>query len=444
MNGDAPRPGHEGAVNPARRPHDQVSANRDSGRAAGNSLMTRRAARRVLIMGAFLLVPLNSTWFSATAVIPQVQAAWHLSPATSPWLTIAVQWGFAAGAIASAVFVISDIFQPSELIFASSAGAALSNIALLSVHSALPAIAGRLLTGFFIAGIYPPWIKLIATWYRRGRGMAMGVLVGALDVGEGLPYLVNALGGLNWRVVIITTSLATAGGGIITRWGVREGPYRSAPAKFDIRQAGTVVRNKPVRLAALGYIGHMWELYAAWTWFPVFALAAFSSHGIRDPAVPLLLTFAMFSSGAVATWTGSVLGDRIGREVTATGMMAVSAACCLLIGPVFGAPAWLFATVAIIWGYSVVGDSVQFSALVTENADPGYTGSALTLQMASGFFLSGLTIWLIPGVRDLVGWQWAFAVLAPGPACGILAMRRSLRLRKTVLAQAGHTRGHAA
>jgi MFS family permease len=444
VNSGAPRPGQEGAISPACRPHDRAPVNGDPDRAAGNALLIRRSARRVLVVGALLLVLLNSTWFSATAVIPQVQGAWHLSPATSAWLTIAVQWGFAAGAVASAVFVISDIFQPPKLIFASSAGAALSNMALLFVHSALPGIAARLLTGFFIAGIYPPWMKLIATWYRRGRGMAMGVLVGALDIGEGLPYLVNALGGLNWRVVIITTSLATAGGGIITLWGVREGPYRSAQAKFGIRQAGSAVRNKPVRLAALGYIGHMWELYAAWTWFPVFALAAFSYHGIRDPAVPLLLTFGVFLSGAVATWTGGVLGDRTGREVTAIAMMTVSAACCLIIGPAFSAPVWLLVTVAIIWGYSVVGDSVQFSALVTENADAGYTGSALALQMASGFFLSGLTIWLIPGVRDLVGWQWAFAVLAPGPACGILAMRRSLRLRKTVPAQAEHTREHAA
>lgn len=207
----------------------------------------------------------------------------------------------------------------------------------------------------------------------------MGVLVGALNIGEGLPYLVNALGGLNWRVVIITTSLATAGGGIITRWGVTEGPYRSAQAKFDIRQTGSAVRNKPARLAALGYIGHMWELYAALTWFPVFALAAFSYHGIRDPAVPLLLTFAVFSSGAIATWTGGVLGDRIGREVTAIAMMAVSAACCLIIGPAFGAPVWLLVTVAIIWGYSVIGDSVQFSALVSENADAGY-GVPVTIE----------------------------------------------------------------
>jgi MFS family permease len=406
--------------------------------------MIRRSARRVLIMGAFLLVLLNSTWFSATAVIPQVQTAWSLSPTTSAWLTIAVQWGFATGAVVSAVFVLSDIFQPSKLIFVGSVGAALSNIALLYVHSALPGIAERLLTGFFIAGIYPPWMKLIATWYRRARGMAMGVLVGALNIGEGLPYLVNALGGLNWRVVIITTSLATAGGGIITLWGISEGPYRSAQAKFDIRQTGSVIRNKPVRLAALGYIGHMWELYAALTWFPVFALAAFSYHGYRDAAAPLLVTFAVFSSGAVAAWTGGMLGDRIGREVTAIGMMAVSAVCCLIIGPAFRTSIWILVAVAIIWGYSVIGDSVQFSALVTENSDAEYIGSALTLQMACGFFLSGLTIWLIPGVRDLIGWQWTFAVLAPGPVCGILVMWRSLGLRRAIPAQAGRVRGHIA
>lgn len=387
-------------------------------------------ARRALVLGAVLLVLLNSTWFSAVAVVFQVHSRWQLTPQTTSWLAIGVQWGFALGAVIASVLRLADLLPGPRLIFICALGAAIANISLLAVHSPITAIIVRVLTGFFIAGIYPPWIKLISTWYRIGRGMAVGTIVGALIVGEGLPYLVNALGGLNWRTVIITTSAATAAGGIITVGLMGEGPHRFAQARFDVRKVAAIVRQADSRLPILGYIGHMWELYAALAWFLPFAVAVFASHGRRNATLPLLLTFAVFVAGGVATWTGGLLGDRLGRQEVAIAMMAASASCCVLIGLAFAAPLWFLVLAGLAWGYSVLGDSVQFSTLVTEHAPADSVGSALTLQMAIGFWVSGLTIWLIPLVQRLVGWQWAFTILIPGPLLGLVAMCASLRARK--------------
>lgn len=389
----------------------------------------RGNTRAVLISGAFLLVLLDSTWFSATAVIGQAYPVWHIGQSNSAWLTVGVQWGFAGAAVIASILRITDVLSPPRLILICSAGAAVANLSLLYIHSPGSAIIARVLTGAFAAGIYPPWVKLISTWYRAGRGMAVGVLVGALSVGQGLPYLVNALGGLNWHTVIVVTSIATILGGVVTRVFIPEGPYQFSQGRFDIRQVGRILRDKKTRLVAFGYIGHMWELYAALTWFLPFASYAMLQYGVHNPVVPLYMTFAVFVIGGVATWTCGILGDRLGREEVAIAMMALSATCSLLIGPATALPWLVLAAVAIIWGYSIIGDSVQFSVLATEYAPSDSVGTALTLQMAAGFALSGFTIWLIPIIQSAVGWRWTFAVLAAGPLAGLTAMRRNIRIR---------------
>lgn len=396
-------------------------------------------ARAVLLLGSVLLVLLNSTWFSATAVVGQAYVVWHLQRGAVPWVSVGIQWGFASGAVISSVFGIADLLSPPRLIAICSAGAAFCNLSLLAAHSGVAVIPARMMTGVFLAGIYPPWIKLISTWYRRAKGMAVGVLVGALCVGEGLPYLVNALGGLNWRLVIIATSAATVAGGVVTVAFVAQGPHPFAQGRFDPRQVTRVMRGR-VKLAACGYIGHMWELYAAQTWFLPFAASVLQAHGVRAAELPLYLTFALFLAGGIATWTCGVLGDRLGREQVAIAMMAASAACSLLAGISLAAPWWVLIVLTLAWGYSVIGDSVQFSALATEHAPADCVGTALTLQMAAGFGLSGFTILLIPVVREAAGWGWAFAVLAPGPVAGITAMWRSMRSRRSGTASIRATR----
>ena len=362
-----------------------------------------------------------TTWFSATAVVPQLRDEWGLGDTAAAWLTIAVQVGFVAGALVGSALTIADVLPPRVVILVGALGAAAANLALLAADGPQPAIGARLLTGFFLAGVYPPALKLASTWFRRGRGTALGIVVGALTLGSALPHLVNGLGGLDWGIVVWVTSVLTATGGVVVYFGVREGPYSFPSARFDPRQAGLVLRNRGVRLASLGYFGHMWELYAMWAWFLVFFAAV-----AADGQAAAYATFAVVGVGAVGCWAGGVLGDRWGRPETTAAMLAVSASCALLIGLLAEGPEPLVFAVGLVWGFAVVGDSAQFSTLVTELAEQAYVGTALGLQMAVGFALTVPTIWLLPFLESEVGWRWAFAFLVPGPLLGIAAM---LRLR---------------
>lgn len=391
--------------------------------------MPCRTPRGTLAVLTATLLLLKSTWFSATAVIPQVRVEWQLSADAAAWVTIAVQWGFVTGALLSAVFTVADAIAPTRLIFLCSLGAAGANLLLLATSGAGLGVTARFATGFFIAGVYPPALKLVSTWYRHGRGAALGLLVGALSVSSGVPHLVNGLGGLDWRLVIVATSVLTVVGGLITLVAVAEGPFPFPAAVFDPRQVKAVLRDRCTRLAVVGYVCHMWELYAMWAWFLVFFTAALHARGVDDPVLAAYVTFAVFVAGGLANYSCGALGDRIGRERTAIAMMAVSGTCAATIGLLVTAPLWLLVLVGLVWGYSVVGDSTQFSTLVTELADQSYVGTALTVQMALGFLLTGATIWLVPAVEQVAGWHWALAVLAVGPLCGIVAMRRLLAAR---------------
>lgn len=378
---------------------------------------------RALGLLAVALVLSMSTWFSASAVLPQLRAEWSLGDTAAAWLTIAVQLGFVTGALISSVVNLSDVHSPRLVIVAGSLGAAAANLGLLAASGAASAIPLRFLTGFFLAGVYPPALKLMSTWFRRGRGTALGILVGALTVGSAAPHLVNGLGGLDWHVVVAVTSALTAAGGLLVLGAVREGPFPFPRAVFDPRQAGLVFRNRGVRLASLGYFGHMWELYAMWAWFLVFA----RDDLYTDPADAALLTFAVIAVGGLGCLLGGIAGDRVGRAETTAACMVVSGVCALTIGFV---PHGLALAIALVWGFAVVADSAQFSTLVTEHADQAYVGTALTLQLAAGFTLTVATIWLVPYLENAAGWGWAFAFLAAGPALGVVAM---LRLRSAAL-----------
>jgi MFS family permease len=365
-----------------------------------------------------------TTWFSASAVVPQLRAEWGLSDTGAAWLTIAVQLGFVAGALASSVVNLADVASPRLVILGGSLGAATANALLAASDGPVTAIPLRAATGFFLAGVYPPALKLIATWFRAGRGLALGVVVGALTVGSAGPHLVNGLGGLDWRAVVVATSALTVAGGLVARFAVGDGPFPFPRATFDPRQARLVLANRGVRLASLGYFGHMWELYAMWAWFLVF----FREGVGRAGESAAYATFAVIAAGGLGCVAGGLLGDRWGRTRTTAAMMAVSGACALAIGLLVDAPAWLVLAVALVWGFAVVADSAQFSTMVTELAEPAYVGTALALQLAAGFTLTVATIWLVPLLQNWVGWRYAFAFLAPGPALGIVAM---LRLRAT-------------
>jgi MFS family permease len=367
-----------------------------------------------------------SLWFSASAVVPALRLEWKLDDSSAGWLTIAVQLGFVFGTLLSAMLNLPDVFKVRYLFAISAVAGALSNAAFgVFAHNAQTGIALRFLTGMFLAGVYPPGMKIMATWFKRSRGMALGVLVGALTLGKASPYLVNGLGSTDWRQNIFFISLLAVVGGLIVLLFVRDGPHALPAAKFDWKQAIAVFSNRGVRLASFGYFGHMWELYAMWVWIPVMIRASLTVSR-ASPAAAEIASFLVIGCGAVGCVAAGLLADRLGRTVITSWAMAISGSCCLLIGFLFGGSPLLLLLVAAIWGATVVADSAQFSACVTELGDPQYVGTALTMQTCIGFLLTTISIKLIPYFVSALGWQYAFAILAPGPLFGVLAM---LRLR---------------
>ena len=392
------------------------------------------AATRTLTFLAIALVLSMSTWFSATAVVPQLRTEWALSDSQAAWLTIAVQLGFVAGALASAIGTIADIVSSRWVIVGGALGAAAMNAAIALTDRPSVATALRFATGFFLAGVYPPALKLMATWFKERRGRALGILVGALTLGSSLPHFVNALGGLQWRIVVVATSLLTVAGAALVAIVVIEGPFPFPRATFDPRQAAQVFRQREVRLASFGYFGHMWELYAMWAWFLVFFSDAIDAE--RGSTGAALATFAVIGVGAVGCWAGGLWGDRWSRSRATATLMATSGACALLSAAFFEGPPVVLLAIGLVWGLTVVADSAQFSTLVTEFASQAYVGTALTLQLALGFALTVGTIWLVPLVEASAGWAWAVAMLAIGPALGAWAMARMAPLEDRARARA--------
>ena len=370
-----------------------------------------------------------SLWFSGSAVVPALSSEWHLSPSQISWIAIAVQLGFVAGTLISATLNLPDIISTRHLFTVSAfLGAVLNAIFGLYVHDPATAIVLRFATGVSLAGVYPPGMKIMATWFRERRGMALGVLVGALTLGKATPYLVNALGSANWRSNVLFVSLLAAIGGLIVLFFVEDGPYALPPAKFDVSQIVRVFGNRGVRLASFGYFGHMWELYAMWIWVPVMIRASLATHN-GDPRLAEIGSFLVIGAGALGCVVAGLIADRVGRTLVTSVAMAISGTCCLVIGFLYGGNPFVLLLVAAIWGASVVADSAQFSSCVTELGDPQYIGTALTIQMCIGFLLTTVSIELVPKVDD---WRYAFMILAPGPLFGVISMLRLRTLPEAV------------
>jgi len=378
---------------------------------------------RALFILSICIVLSMTTWFSATAVIPKLQSIWNLTPTLSAWLTIGVQLGFVIGAIGSSIVSLSDVISSKKLMIYGSIGAAAANLGLLLVESAYLAIIFRLMTGIFLALVYPPSLKLISTWFRRGRGLALGALVGSITLGSAAPHFINAIGGLRWELVVITTTFATLSGALFIGLFVHEGPFPYPRALFNLGRIGRVFKNRGILLASLGYFGHMWELYAMWAWFLTFSRMAFVEQNIYNQGAASFFTFAVIGIGALGCIVGGILGDRWGRTATTSLMMFISGSCALIAGFVYDGPLWRLIALGLIWGFTVVADSAQFSTIVTELGDPMYVGTALTMQLGIGFMLTVITIWLLPlAAANLNSWQWVFLILIPGPLIGICAM----------------------
>ena len=365
-------------------------------------------------------------WFSAAAVAPALSRLWRLDDTGTAWLTISVQLGFVAGALVSAGLILADRLSARRLIAWCAALAGLATIGVAWAPSAAPGIALRVLTGAALAGVYPPGMKLVAGWYREGRGLAIGVLVGALTVGSAFPHLVRSVvPAEEWRAVLEVAAGAALVGGLLVLLVPHDGPFAAPAPAFTWRAVPRLFADRGVSLANLGYLGHMWELYAMWTWLAAFVAASERARigiDLTPGGKPALITFAVVASGALGCWLGGRYGDRWGRTLITSAAMTVSGCCSLAVGLVFARPLMVLVPLLLLWGVSVVADSAQFSAAVSELAPRELVGTALTLQTSLGFLLTCLTIYLLPALAQRVGWQWSMSALAVGPAAGVWAM----------------------
>lgn len=382
--------------------------------------------QRVLAILAIAELLAMAPWFSASAVAPTLVRAWQLSPATTAWLTISVQLGFVAGALVSAVFTLADRVSARRLVAGSAGVAALATLGVASAGGIKLGIACRLITGAALAGVYPPGMKIAAGWFKEGRGLAIGILVGALTLGSASPHLVRwVVSPAAWRIVLMVAAISAVLGGLLVLLVPSDGPYAAPSPPFSLAAAPRILKDRATVLANLGYLGHMWELYAMWTWMAAFVAA--SEHARRGAAIDVtglaaLITFAVVGSGAIGCWLGGKYADRRGRTLVTSAAMVVSGSCAFLVGFLYGGPLVALLPLLLLWGITVVADSAQFSAAVSELAPRDYVGTALTLQTSLGFLLTCATIYLLPQVAAAIGWRWSMSVLAVGPAVGVWAM----------------------
>ena len=394
---------------------------------------------RALILVSLATFFSLSVWFSTNAISGALEVEKSINESSMAILTIAVQLGFVFGTLLIAVTNLSDLINARTLFAYAAVLAALANLLVIPFDSTPALIAARFATGAFLGGVYPPAMKVISGWYTKGRGFALGTMVGALTIGSGSPHLLRSVFSENWQAVIIGSSVLAISGGLILKFLVKDGPHEVRGAKFNPKYLIGAISQRGPRLALTGYLGHQWELYAMWAWIGSFMLYIVGEKSLIGDRLDLAsaLTFLVFAVGAVASSYAGIWSEKIGRTAVTSIAMVISGGVAAFIGFLPPEMTVLIVILAMIWGASVIADSAQFSTAMTELSDPAYRGTMLTFQTGIGFALTAVSIWLLPIVKDSSGWGWAFAMLALGPVLGTAAMLRLRSLPEAMNLAAG-------
>jgi len=387
-----------------------------------NAMISNQRVLTVIVLAQFCC---TSLWFAGNGVIEDLIDTFQLQPSALGHLTAAVQFGFITGTLSFALLTIADRFSPSKVFFVSALIAAVFNIGVISgSNSLLSLLLLRFCTGFFLAGIYPVGMKIAADYFDKGLGKSLGFLVGALVVGTALPHLLkDVTQSFSWRYVLITTSCLSIVGGLLLFLLVPDGPYRTPSQKVDLLAFFKVFQNKKFRAAAFGYFGHMWELYAFWTFVPVMLQSYVELHPSVSLNIPIL-SFLIIGVGGLACVLGGYLSGSLGTKRTAFIALLLSGTCCLLSSFFFKTESeFLFLGFLFFWGMVVIADSPLFSTLVAQNATPEIKGTALTIVNCIGFAITIVSIQLLTYLQTSLDGTQLYLVLAIGPLLGLMALK---------------------
>jgi MFS family permease len=371
-----------------------------------------------------------SLWFAGNGVMNDLVANFNLEDSVLGHLTSAVQFGFIIGTLIFAILTIADRFSPSKIFLISAVLGSLFNLGVVWEGNTLVSLlALRFFTGFFLAGIYPIGMKIAADYFEKGLGKSLGFLVGALVVGTALPHLLKEMTNtFPWKFVLMATSSLAVLGGLLMVIMIPDGPYRKPGQRLDLSAFFSVFQNSEFRSAALGYFGHMWELYAFWAFVPIILKTYIIEHPQVTFNIPLL-SFLIIGIGGLACVASGYLAQIAGTKRTAFIALLLSCGCCLL-SPVIFATEFesLFIGFLIFWGIVVIADSPLFSTLVAQNAIAEKKGTALTIVNCIGFSITIFSIQLINGMTGMIDSKNIYTILALGPILGLIALKRKNKI----------------
>jgi predicted MFS family arabinose efflux permease len=385
--------------------------------------------KRILPVIVFSQFAVTSLWFAGNAIVGDLQSAMNVGIEETGIVTSAIQLGFISGTLIFALVSISDRYSARKLFFICSVLGSVSNLLIYFIaYDLFSLLVLRFITGFFLTGIYPVGMKIAAGWYKEKLGNAIGLLVGSLVLGTSFPHLIKSFGGsLPWEQVIFIISVFSLAGGVLMYLFVPDGPHISSGTKFNPKAILTIFKYKELRSSALGYFGHMWELYTFWAFIPLILL-----YYIKLNPVELNISFWAFliiASGSVGCIVGGVISQKVGSAKVAFIQLALSGICCLISPLMFYTSAPIFLTFLIFWGIVVVGDSPQYSAIIALSAPSELVGSGLTLVNSIGFAITILSLWIVSQIAGIVELSFVLIFLALGPIAGLISMKPLLSIQ---------------